>query len=281
MTMDNAAEHVPVEDRGTPHRRSTDTTSVTGPVVDVSMDIWSRRYANEGHIWGDEASKTAEDLIDVLDPSSKVLEVGFGYGRDLLHLLQQGHYVYGIEKAVVGLSEATRQAQEYIDLGKAHLILSNFISVDLKQGSFDAVLSHRVLHLLGQNGNIKAFVNRAAGALKQGGLLYVSARDQRDFNPEQMIRQKDGTVTYREDVPKLGDRRGQLISLWDEARFREAFSNKFDIMSIEQGNEAESLTNLDESGQPVQSFFTVMKARKKAGNEPNPKKNLTSKKNGP
>lgn len=229
----------------------------------IVSDIWSRRYLAEGHIWGDEASQTAEMLVDHLQHPSRILEIGFGYGRDLTRLLQEGHNVTGVEKAAIGLAEATRQIQQYMDHGRAHLTLGDFTTTDPRPGGVDAVLSHRVLHLLGQNGLVSAFVNKTAAALKPGGLLFVSARDHRDFNPEQMNRHDDGTITYREDVKKLGDRRGQLISLWDQARFEEAFSKKFDFIGFEQGNEPESINNVDADGKPVQTFYTIMKARKK------------------
>lgn len=219
------------------------------------LDFWSKRYAREGHIWGDEPSLTAQRLIDVLGPDSKVLDIGFGYGRDLVHMLNEGHRVYGIEKATIGLSEATRQVQQYLDHGRGHLILGEFTNADLKQESFDAVMSHRVLHLLGQNGLTTAFANRAAGVLKPGGLLYVSARDPRDFNAEQMKWVGENAAEYK-------NRPGHLISFWNEERFRKIFERKFDIIGFQEETEIESTSN------PVNSHFTIMMARKKF--EPTP-----------
>lgn len=215
------------------------------------LDFWSKRYVREGHIWGDEPSLTADRLIDVLHPDSKVLEIGFGYGRDLVHMLNEGHRVYGIEKAAIGLSEATRQVQQYLDAGKGHLMLGEFNNADLKQESFDAVVSHRVLHLLGSNGLTTAFANRAAGVLKPGGLLYVSARDTRDFNDTQMKWVGDNIAEYKNRGP------GQQISFWDRERFNRVFGKKFDIIGFEEATEIESTTN------PVNSHFTIMMARKK------------------
>lgn len=221
------------------------------------LDFWSRRYVKEGHIWGDDPSMTAELLAEQLNPVSNILEVGFGYGRDIIELVQQGHRVTGVEMAIVGLNEATRQLREKLNAGQAHLHVGEFSRASLPKEEFDAVFSHRMLHLLGQNGLVRAFANRAAGILKPDGLLYVSARDPRDFNPEQMIKHPDKTVTYREDIEELGDRKGQLITLWDEARFRETFEKKFDILGFKQGQEIESQVN------PIPSYFTIMMARKK------------------
>lgn len=225
------------------------------PESGENLDFWSKRYVEEGHIWGDEPSMTAERLAERLNRAATVLDVGCGYGRDIVEFVQQGHTVHGIEKAVVGLSEASESIREYIDRGQAHLILGEFSRSALADDSFDAISSHRLLHLLGDNGHVRSFVNTAARVLKPGGLLYVSARDDRDFNPEQMIRRSDGQAEYK-------DRPGHLISFWNEARFRESFGRKFEILDFEKGTEIESKIN------PVDSHFTLMKARKR--NEPQP-----------
>lgn len=220
-----------------------------------SMDDWSQRYIKEGHIWGDAPSITAARLADKLGPASKVLEIGFGYGRDLTLMLEEGHRIYGIEKASFGLSEATRQLQPYLDRGRAHLMLGEFISAEVPQESFDAVYSHRVLHLLGENGLTQAFANRVAGALKPGGLLAVSARDPRDFNPAQMDYLTENLAVYK-------DRPSHKISFWDKNRFNAIFGRKFEILGFEESSEIESAKN------PVPSYITIMYARKK--NEPTP-----------
>ena len=60
-------------------------------------EFWDRRYSREGAIWGDGPSPTALLLAGCLPPRARVLEVGFGYGRDLLFLLRNGCRVAGIE----------------------------------------------------------------------------------------------------------------------------------------------------------------------------------------
>ncbi len=216
------------------------------------LGLWDRRYRAEGHIWGDNPSVTAKHLVDILRPSSKVLEIGFGYGRDLVLLLQEGHRIYGIEEAAYGLTEATRQLQQYMRNGNAHLILGAFNSADIQKESFDAVLSHRVLHLLGENGLTDAFARRAAYALRPGGLLYVSARNPNDFNKDQMVMTGNNTAEYKDPA-----RKGQQISFWNKERFNKVFGDKFDIESLEDHTEIEATSN------PVPTHFTVMKAHKK------------------
>lgn len=211
---------------------------------------WNVRYKTEGHIWGDKPSLTAKRLADRLRPVSNVLEVGFGYGRDIIHLVNRGHRVHGIENAVAGLTEATRQLQDKVNAGSAHLLLGEFTRAAFGKNQFDALYAHRVLHLLGANGHVHGFVDTATRVLKPGGLLYVSARNQKDFNPATMHRLPDGTV-------ERNDRPGHLISLWDEARFRRAFEKNFEILELVDGQEIESQKTGD------MTEFTLMIAKKR------------------
>lgn len=219
-------------------------------------NLWDRRYLEEGHIWGDEPSQTASLLSENLhDTSQHVLEVGFGYGRDLIEMAKHGHQIVGVETAAAGLTEATRQLRKYIDSGQAHLILGEFSRAPIPARQYDAIFSHRMLHLLGDNGLVRAFANRAANILKPGGRLYVSARDPRDFNPEQMkwLDKEQTTAEYT-----IKGREGHRISFWNAARFEKIFGNRFDIHSVIEGEEIEAQSNPDKM-----SKYSIMIARKK------------------
>lgn len=217
--------------------------------------LWDSRYEAEGHIWGDDPSLTGRLLVKKLAPVSYVLEIGFGYGRDLSEILQHGHRAYGIEVAASGHTEAGRLLDEYIMSGQAQLLRGEFARASLPKGEFDAVISHRVLHLLGKNGLVRAFGNHAARVLKPGGLLMVSARNPQDFNADQMVPKGDGFAEYK-------DRPGHLIRFWNEKMFEDAFSDDFEILEFVHGKEIESVKN------PIDTHFTIMVARRKP--EPTP-----------
>lgn len=220
-----------------------------------TLDFWSRRYLDEGHIWGDDGSITAQILAEKLaesdDASVKtILEVGFGYGRDIKELAIQGHKIVGIETASAALHEAANQVGRYLQSGQVQLLLGDFNHTNYLKRDFDAVSCHRTLHLWGNNGLVRAFANKTASVLKDHGLLAVSARNLDDFNPEQMVMIGNNLAEYKA-------RPGHQISFWNEERFRETFSKKFDILEFHHGVEIEAQKN------PVDSHFTLMIARKK------------------
>ncbi len=223
----------------------------------AQADLWDSRYENEGHIWGDEPSPSAEKLLErITKTSASILEIGFGYGRDTKEFCFAGHHVTGFDVSEVGLREAKNGLRSYFDTGKAHFNCGDFSSAHLPVGDFDAVYSHRTLHLLGTNGLVRAFARSAARVVKPGiGILVVSARDTRDFDPEQMIKRPDGFAEYKAEVP---GRKGQLISFWDEARFRSVFGSKFEFLNFEQSEELESEKNPDKTAK-----FTIMVAVRK------------------
>lgn len=221
---------------------------------DIAAD-WNRRYAKYNHLWGDEPSPSAEILLDTITDSSHILEVGFGYGRDALAFCQNGHSVTGVEISTTGLTEACRQMSFYLRAGRANLGIGEFTAAKLPTGAFDAVFSHRTLHLMGNNGLVTAFASKAARVVKPGGLLVISARDMRDFDPEQMVKRNDGLVEYKNTVP---DRQGQIISLWDDARFQTTFSRRFNIKALIASEEPEAINNPGKMAK-----FTIMVAERK------------------
>ncbi len=214
---------------------------------------WDDRYRAEGHIWGDEPSLTALVLSKHLEPSSNVLEFGCGYGRDMVELVHQGHRVTGIEKSkiAVALAEGNDKLDSFIDSGRAHILRGEFANATFGKAGFDAVTSHRVLHLLGNNGLVRAFEQHAARVLKPGGLLAVSARNHNDFKQDDMTMIAPGVAEYK-------NRPGHIIRFWDQALYTDTFKDHFDVVEFIDGSEIESQKN------PKQTSFTIMLARKKA-----------------
>lgn len=225
------------------------------------LDTWSLRYLKEGHLWGDKPSETATLLINNLHPQQKILEIGYGYGRDLLSLLKNRHNIKGIETSTVGHFEATRIIGEYIKNDKANLETGNIITSPLQQNFFDAVMAHRVLHLTPED-DIEPFVNRVAGTLKPTGYAVFSARNPDDFDAEQMewIDEKNKTAKYK-------NRDSHIINFWDKEKFTKYFSPKFNIVSFHKGKEIESINNTDNAGHHKMTNFTVFVGTKKTSQE--------------
>ncbi len=211
-------------------------------------EFWDRRYREEGAIWGDGPSPTAVRAAHYLRPGARVLEVGFGYGRDVAFLLRQGCHVSGVELS----REGRRQTEARLDEAGLHadaLWTGCFEDDGFGAGDFDALLSHRVIHLLLTREGIARFAARAGRTLAPGGLLCVAARNFHDLDPAAMVEVGDRVYEYR-------SRPGHRIRYWDEASFREAFGPSFDVLEMTETVEYES------RARPVPCHLTVMIARK-------------------
>ncbi|MEL7119664.1 MAG: class I SAM-dependent methyltransferase [Bacteroidota bacterium] len=197
--------------------------------------FWDKRYIEEGEIWNRGQSLTANFLSQLVPKDSNIFEIGFGYGRDVIHLAQQGYRVSAIEQSVVGYNMAVTQLREIGIVHSPHLIRDDFLNVALPSNAFDAVCSHRVIHLL-DNDSVSKYCNKVANIVRDNGLIFIAARDPRGNKPL---------------------RKNHTVSLWDEQRFYNSFSEHFTIDKIIQGEELESASN------PVPTYFTLMIAQRK------------------
>jgi len=216
--------------------------------------LWDTRYKNEGHIWGDKLSPTAKRLIELVKPESKVFEVGYGYGRDLIPL-SDIYQMHGIDKSNEGYKKTIRRLRAKAQSIKGVLKGDFNTATNLPRQTVDAVISHRTLHLLTEENDARSFPAQMPKILKPGGILCISARDKRDFNSKEMIEHGNGVVSYKK-------RPTHLIRAWDEAMFEEYFGEYCDIKSFEQSSEIESQKN------PKPSYVTIMTAKLK--NHPQP-----------
>lgn len=232
----------------------------------TERDIWERRFEREGRIWGDSPSPPARYLTHkILTHSSKILEIGAGYGRDSNWFVESGHKVTAIDRAANALTVASEELLSKIRSRDVVYIAADFRDAAIGQKSQDVFFSHRVLHLLGHNGVTEAFARVAANVLKPDGHLLVTARSYNDFNPDQMEWEDKprGIAKYRADVEKLGDRRGQILHFWDEKKLTTLFQDAFDNISIVEDTERESIKNIDDKGHPVLTHYVSISATRK------------------
>jgi SAM-dependent methyltransferase len=217
--------------------------------------FWDHRCRAEGAIWGNGPIPTAELAARYLQEGDRVLEVGFGYGRDMCYLLQQRYRFFGIEASREG-HRLTEDRLRHEGLEADGLMLSNFEKNTLADGSFEAVLCHRMLHLLVSRKAVVEFVEQIQRVLRRGGLLCVGVRNASDLDPTSMARVDDNVYEYTQ-------RPGHRIRYWDDAAFHEFFYGAFTLLTLTGAVEQESASNL------VPCSLTLMAGRKKQAVEHN------------
>jgi SAM-dependent methyltransferase len=240
-----------------------------GPRKEVS-DLWDSRYEREGHMWGDDPSPTLQYTRAAIDKYYKkeqklyLIDFGCGYGRDTVTFAEMGHHVTGIDAS----RQAVRLANENFEArkGRGHLpgsanFLFGTITTALKNnvGQFDAIHSHRALHLLDEK-EVSKFAEEAAKRLRPGGILCIGARSPKDFKPDQM-RWLKGQEGHAAEY-KNPERRDQVLNFWYQARFEATFRKDFVIEQIVECEESES------EGNPVPTQLTIMVARRKGAPHP-------------
>lgn len=195
---------------------------------------------------GELASATAKLLLPKLEAESRVLDVGCGYGRDVLAIGGEGHYVTSIDRSRTAINMARQRVSGAgLDVNKVDLANCDCSSLSSSEGVFDGLLSHRFLHLL-DDASAHSFSDDAAKLVRPGGWLAISARNQNDFCPNQMRFVSDGVVEYR-------DRPGHRVRFFDQARYRQLFEPQFRRLQFVDTQEQESTTNFG-----VLTHITIM-----------------------
>jgi SAM-dependent methyltransferase len=210
--------------------------------------FWDERFQREGTIWGEAPSATATTVVRYVPASARLLEIGFGYGRDLAFLLRLGYRVWGVDFS----AEAHRRAGDRLQrlgLRPEGLVHRSFEHHGFPDGFFDAVFSHRMAHLLVSPEGVASFAQTVARVLRPGGVLCLGVRNAADLNPDQARRVGEAVYEYT-------PRTGHLIRFWDDEALRGAFGTAFTFLALDRVTEQESGTF------PIPCHLTILVARK-------------------
>lgn len=134
-----------------------------------SKEYWDKRYTDEGKVWGEVASKTAEHALDQfrLHRARTVLVPGSGYGRNTRLLSASGFEVTGVEISEAARRLAHKHDPATVSFGASALDLSFLV------GQFDAVYCFNVLHLFRKADRVR-LLDECAGKLTDRGLMFFT-----------------------------------------------------------------------------------------------------------
>lgn len=231
---------------------------VNNPSMFEGLDHWGKQIATRGRIWGEEPSESGKSLIKILEPKSKVLGIGIGYGRDEKAILEAGHKVTGVDNSIITCLEAQKNLQNHINTGTAHITYGDITSASLKP-DFDAAISHRMLHLPKPK-EAKKIVASIAHLLTAGGDLVLTARRPDDFKAENMEWVNKGELTARSTIP---GQENHVIRFLDKNTLREYLSPYFTGLSFEGIEEPDALDKYHEDGSLVMTQLIKVTGRRK------------------
>ncbi len=154
-------------------------------------EYWSRRFAQEGMIWGSEPSPTAQAARDIFRQHNvkSVLVPGAGYGRNT-KVFSDEFKTLGIELS----EDALKMAAEWDP--KSHFISGSVLD-PISEVQVDAVYCYDVLHLFLEEDRRRLVAN-CLEQLRPDGLLYFTSFSDGDANNGCGTLLEPGTYEYKE-----------------------------------------------------------------------------------
>ena len=101
---------------------------------------------------------------------AKVLDFGCGQGRDALFIARMGHHVLGVDISRTGISQMLEEAEwEALDICD---VVADVVEYEPSR-DYDVVILDRVLHVLKDDSERTAVLEKASTVTKSGGFIRV------------------------------------------------------------------------------------------------------------
>jgi len=136
---------------------------------------WDKRFQDEGRIWGDSHSHTAEYALELFrrHKVKRLLIPGSGYGRNSRFFSASGFDVAGIEISEV----ACEMAKKYDPLTKFYR--GSVLDMSFDNNRYDAIYCFNVLHFFRENER-GLFLRECASKLRDNGLMFFTTFSDRE-----------------------------------------------------------------------------------------------------
>lgn len=132
-------------------------------------NYWNSRFRQEGKIWSNNASKTAEYAKEVFSRNAvkTILVPGAGYGRNAELFAAAGFEVTGIEISEEALKLAGQTAS------RVKYYLGSVLDMPFNDEIYDAIYCFNVLHLFRENDR-RLFIKKCFNQLAENGLTFFT-----------------------------------------------------------------------------------------------------------
>lgn len=178
-------------------------------------DPWESIFRRDGRVFP-EPFPRFEDLIAAFQQHRcrRILDLGSGTGRHVVHLVKNGFQVVGLDQAPTGL-QLTRQwlAEERVT--------ASLVRGDMRHpfpfgdGGFDGLLSTQVIHHA-RLATVRSTIAEMRRVLRVGGVLFVTVPVRRDGRCEE--------IEPNTFVPLTGDEKGLPHHIFSPEELRAEFS---------------------------------------------------------
>jgi 2-polyprenyl-3-methyl-5-hydroxy-6-metoxy-1,4-benzoquinol methylase len=127
---------------------------------------------------------------------AQVLDLGCGQGRDALPIARMGHRVLGVDISKTGISQMLEEAErEHLDVAAE---VADIVAYE-PPGDYDVVVLDRVLHMLEDDGERLAVLEKAGSVTRSDGFVLIAdtpkhqqlVRSFFEDRPDEWVKTKD------------------------------------------------------------------------------------------
>lgn len=149
---------------------------------------------------------------------TKLLDAGFGSGRNFLWFHKNGYDVHGIDSS----AEVLAQLKEHIPESDQNFKHEKLEDLGYPDAHFDIVLCSAVLHFATDHANFHDMFGQLVRVLRSGGILFIRMASDIGLEPKPVISEDgiallpDGTYRYLLTRSKLGEMLGNHALVFAE-----------------------------------------------------------------
>lgn len=136
----------------------------------MTKPFWEQTYADPTADTFGQPSEEIKQMVDLLPPKARVLDLGCGEGRNAIFLAKNGFDVTAIDISVAGIRKLRRIAEE------AEVPICSGIADMRKYGfttAYDLIISHGCLHLVERSAWLE-LIQQFKDNTKPGGINVVA-----------------------------------------------------------------------------------------------------------